>query len=199
MLISSFQDYARFIKRPPRQVFLFFLSSKTSSSLGKHHTVALLWKQACVATNTQNYVYPWHQGLRLSLWTLTCSSQKDLPLQENWVAQGSDSMCSHTLTLKLLIQGKAGSNWKLFQSWCQSGPSQVRKLCQKIKRAPLMKGLALNSKTALASSLNCPLIQGCLSASQMSNIIWGILHTLLFLLPSGLSRRSLPIWYLYTE
>lgn len=33
----------------------------------------------------------------------------------------------------------------------------------------------------------------------MRNIIWGILHTLLFLLPSGLSRSSLPIWYLYTE
>lgn len=144
-------------------------------------------------------VYPWQQGLRLSLWTLTCSSQKYLPLQENWVAQGPDGRCSHTLTLKLLIQGKAGSNWKLFQSWCQSGPSQVRKLCQKNKLAHLMKGLAVNSKTALASSFNRPLIQGCLPTSQMRNIIWGILHTLLFLLPSGLSRSSLPIWYLYTE
>lgn len=118
-------------------------------------------------------VYPWQQGLRLSLWTLTCSSQKYLPLQENWVAQGPDGRCSHTLTLKLLIQGKAGSNWKLFQSRCQSGPSQVRKLCQKTKLVPLMKGLAANSKTALASSFNRSLIQGCVPTSQWETLYEG--------------------------
>lgn len=121
------------LKDPQTSGFLLcILSWKPSASLGKHN-VALIWKLARVATKIQNYIYPWRQRLRLSLWTLTCSSQADLPLQENWVAQGPGGGCSHTLTLKWLIWGKVESNRKLFQSWCQSGPSWVRQLCQKTK------------------------------------------------------------------
>lgn len=158
--------------------------------------------EVCVATNIQKYVYSWQRGLRLSLWMLTCPSQEYLPLRENWVAQGPGGGCSRTLTLKWLIQGKAGSNWKLFQSWSLMGEAAVPENQTEnspSELAPLMEGSAVKSRAELASILNCPLIQGCLSTSQTNNIIWRILHRLLFLLPSSLSRNCLPVWYLYIE